>query len=308
MSFCQDVKSELSRIDNDRYDAVAQAYGLLLFGRRFGLSEISLLTENVGVMNAYRDACVLLCGKEPGVERTGRGKYSLRVETREDRVSILSALGYSATISKRINFDIFDSKPASGDDDRYGVFPAFIRGAFMSSGIMSDPSKSYHMEFVAPTSRIRADFIKLFDEFEDISPKTIERNNQYVVYIKKSSQIEDLLTIMGAQSSSVRLMEMKVDREMSNNGNRHANFRAANIDKAITAAAIQAEAVEVIERSMTLDSLPESLRETAQLRKKYPTMSLSQIGRMLSVPVSKSGLSHRMKKIILLAEELKGNG
>ena len=307
MSFCQDVKTELCDKNRDELDERAEAYGILLFGRSFSLMDISLLTENEAVSNAYRRAVRLLCGKEPKVSRTRAGKYCVSVDSAEDRRAVFSALDYESDLNKRILFTNFEPKPMADDDSRFGVYSAFVRGAFLASGIVTDPNRAYHIEFTCPTAAIRTDFIKLFDEFDTIEPKSTRRGSSYLIYIKNSSQIEDLLTLMGATDSTLRLIDTKVEREQANNSNRQINFTAANIDKMITAAARQTEAVETIERYSSIDMLPEELRRTAELRREFPTMSLSELGKRLPERISKSGLSHRMKRIIEIAEELSGH-
>lgn len=309
MSFCQDVKSELGQIVNDEADALAEAYGLLLFGRSFSVTGMSLLTENAAAAARYAAAVRLLCGRDAQTGQTAAGKYIVTVKRKSDRLAILNALGYSEdTVAMRINFRNFESKSHMTDEDTSGgVFGAFVRGAFLSAGIVTDPSKSYQLEFTAPTTRIRTDFVKIFDEFDDIVPRTADRETEKIVYFKNSSMIEDLLTIMGATNSTLELIGHKIRREKNNNSNRQSNFVTANIDRSITASAKQAEAVKVIASRIGLDSLPEELQETAELRLAHPTLSLSEIGRMLSSPISRSGLCHRMKRIMETADELKNN-
>ncbi len=298
MSFCQDVKKELCSVGNDDVDLLAQAYGILLFGRSFSLMDISLLTENESVADVYSEMVRLLCGNAPRVNRTQSGKFSLRVDNSQDRNKIFVSLGYEGEVNKRINLSNFEPKAEeAGDERRFSTLAAFVRGAFLASGIITDPEKSYHLEFSVPTLRIGNDFLKLFDEFDGIEPKLSRRGQKNIIYLKKSSQIEDLLTLMGATEATLRLIEIKLRREFNGDANRQANFSARNIVASIDAAVRQAEAVDKIEKYSSLDNLPDALRETAILRRDHPTAPLSELSAMLSEPVSKSGICHRMKRL-----------
>ena len=181
---------------------------------------------------------------------------------------------------------------------------SFFRGLFISSGNISDPKVTYHLEFAIFDEK-SADDIKALAISEDILFKQIKRRNKHVLYLKSSEQIEDFLYYINAQQISFELMETKILKDLKNNANRVTNFENANLEKVSKAAAEQIKAVELIIKKGRFDSLPEELKQTARLRLEYIELSLREIGEMSKPPVSKSGITHRMQRIIDFARELK---
>ena len=183
---------------------------------------------------------------------------------------------------------------------------AFIRGAFLAAGSISNPEKSYHFEIVCVSMERAMQLQQLIRSFGP-DAKIVERKNHYIVYIKEGAQIVDMLNIMEAHISLMNLENIRIVREMRNDVNRKVNCEAANINKTVNAAVRQMEDIRYLEMVGSLDSLPEGLAEIAALRLAHPDASLKELGEMLTPPVGKSGVNHRLRKISELAEKLREN-
>jgi hypothetical protein len=181
---------------------------------------------------------------------------------------------------------------------------AYIRGAFLGGGSISDPEKTYHLEFVNHNQEHSKDLSRLINSF-GLNSKIIARKDNYVVYIKEGEQIVDLLNIMGAHTSLLQLENIRVLKEMRNNINRIVNCETANLSKTINAAIRQIKNIEYIDKVMGIENLPPNLVDIARLRLIYREASLKELGQMLSTPVGKSGVNHRLRKIEEIAERLK---
>lgn len=181
---------------------------------------------------------------------------------------------------------------------------AFIRGAFLASGSMSDPNKAYHFEIVCRTPEQASRIQELMKEFET-EPKIVERKNHYVVYLKDGSQIVDMLNVMEAYVSLMNLENVRILKEMRNSVNRKVNCETANISKTVNAAVKQIADIEYIRDTEGLDSLPLPLREMAQVRLEHPEAPLKDLGKHMDPPVGKSGINHRLRKLSAIADTIR---
>lgn len=181
---------------------------------------------------------------------------------------------------------------------------AYIRGAFIGGGSISNPEKTYHLEFVTHSQEYAEDLCKIINSF-GLNSKVIQRKNSYIVYIKEGEQIVHLLNIVGAHTALLELENIRIMKEMRNNVNRLVNCETANLSKTVNAAVRQVESIKLIEKEIGLARLPQNLREVAELRLSYPDESLKELGEMLDPPVGKSGINHRLRKIEKIAEELR---
>ncbi len=289
MSFSSDVKKELCSIEFETDCCQrAEAYGILFFGRAFGKDEISLMTDYDYVADRYSDAIRYLTGAEPELIVSKSGKITVCVPSPEDRIDILNELGYSE--SER------SLRLLETNIENECCFGAFIRGVFLACGIITDPKKEYHLEFDVTFKSKSRDLIDVFKDFP-VTPKPSDRNGVNIVYFKDSSQIEDILTVMGAQMSVMELIGEKILKDVRNNVNRKVNCDSANLRKTAQAAANQTKAIEKLKSQGKFDDLPSDLKELAQLRIDNPEMTLSELGASLSKPLSRSGVNHKLKKL-----------
>ncbi len=243
--------------------------------------------------------------------RISMNPYSLSFET--DNPILIEKY---AILMKRA-FDIDVSKPLESQDCKkiveaiQGLYlektcckRAFIRGAFMASGSMTDPNKGYHFEIVCRTQAQASRLQELMKEFET-EPKVVERKNYYVVYLKEGSQIVDMLNVMEAYVSLMNLENVRILKEMRNTVNRKVNCETANISKTVNAAVKQISDIEYIRDTEGLDSLPLTLREMAMVRLEYPEAPLKDLGKYMDPPVGKSGINHRLRKLAAVAEAIR---
>lgn len=182
---------------------------------------------------------------------------------------------------------------------------SYIRGAFLGGGSITNPEKTYHLEFVTGSEEHSNNLRDLINSF-GLNSKIVLRKEYFVVYIKESEQIADLLNIIGAHQSLLKLEDIRILKNVRNNINRLVNCETANLGKTINASMRQIESIEKIRNSIGLSNLPDNLRQVAELRLEFKDSTLKELGSMLDPPVSKSGVNHRLRKIEKIAEEIGG--
>lgn len=313
MSFASEVKNELARIEPEKKCCMlAEIAGFLRVAGSIGLAgggkfKIVITTENPAIVRHYKK----LIQEYFGVETTfgigesdfsGRQKtYNINIDAENRSEQILRETGILLVRegNNYISDGIYQGLVKSKCCKR-----AYLRGVFMGSGTMSNPEKSYHLEFVCHTEAFAADLKKMINSFQDLEARQYKRGNHYIVYMKKADYIGDTLGIMGADSHSLKIENTWVDKSMRNKVNRMANCDNANVDKIVEAAMKQVEAIKKIRDVKGLNWLPEKLRETAELRLENPDISLAALGELCSPPLKKSGINGRLRKIEELAEKL----
>ena len=178
---------------------------------------------------------------------------------------------------------------------------AFLRGAFLAGGSVTDPRKGYHLELTTSHLSVGREMLALMREM-GLEPKAAQRKGNSVVYFKQSDRIEDLLTSIGAPLSAMEVMNAKLEKDLRGSVNRRVNCDAANLDKAVEAAMTQVESIRRLEDQGRLALLPEKLQETASLRLAHPEDTLSQLAQRYDPPITKSALNHRLRKLVELAK------
>ena len=181
---------------------------------------------------------------------------------------------------------------------------AFLRGAFLSVGSISDPEKGYHLEFVAATPQMAEQLRSVMQAF-DIEAKIVLRKKYHVVYLKEGSAIVDLLNVCEAPISLMNLENLRIIKEMRNSVNRRVNCETANITKTVNAASRQIEDIIFLKDFYGFQNLPDNLREMAEVRLENPDAPLKELGEYLSPKVGKSGVNHRLRKLSELAESIR---
>lgn len=299
MSFSSEVKDELSRlVPENACCRAAQAYGLAECGHAFAPAAVSLQTENPQVADAYRSLLSEVCRLGPDDwQDTPRQSavHIVAVADKPARLRVLDRFGHmEGEAFLRLNRANLECEECPA---------AYLRGAFLACGTVTNPSADYHMEFSIPQYHLSRDLLALMQEM-GFHARLARRKGSNIVYLKESEQIEDALTLMGATGASLQLMNVKIVKDIRNTANRIANCESANIDKTVTASLAQVEAIRRIEEKQGLDGLPEELRELARLRLENPEMSLRELGELLSEPLSRSGVNHRLRRIVEFAQEL----
>lgn len=309
MSFAGDVKKELSKADisvsNRR---LAECYGLLLYSRSFSPQSIKLKTEAMCVAERFSQHMGEMFGAIVEKKSTLRASkeyinlHSIKVLLETDCYRIFTFFGHTPDfLTLRVN-------RANIEDEL--CIAAFLRGVFLSCGSVNDPQKNYHLEFCVPYKNLSSDLCTIMGEITEcnLSPRTMVRNGSYIVYLKDSEQITDLLTYMGAVNSAMDIMNAKAYKQMRNVTNRRINSEIANITRTANASAKILNAIDKIDANEGLNSLPENLRVVAELKRENPELSLSALGNMLEPPISRSGVNHRINKIIEIADSIGSGG
>ena len=297
MSFSSDAKAELCQAKTDRKCcAVAECYGVLLYCNTFSAREIRIITASGGF--AARLPKLLRRGfglRFDSLPDAGTGKKTLIINDRDKLARIFSAFGSEpeGSLSHHINFGVIEEDCCR---------TAFVRGAFLAGGSVTDPEKRYHLELATPHRSVSREMFSVLLDM-GFSPKETQRSGNSLLYFKKADLIADFFTSLGAPVAAMNVMTAKVDKEMRNTVTRQINCDSANADKTVAAAQEQMAAIRRIVRSYGLDELPEPLKDAALLRITNPEASLADLARLSCPAVTKSCLSHRLKKIMSLAPE-----
>lgn len=299
MSFSSEVKEELCTLPLRDCCRVSLTYGMLETGHAFGGANLSLQTENEAVAALYKQTVTAVCGLASLREqRRDGGFFLLSVDNADDRRRVLARFGHTPEdVSVRLNRANLECEDCAA---------AYLRGAFLACGAVSNPESAYHLEFDVPHYRLSRDLLALLNEM-GLHAKYINRKGGHVVYFKESEQIEDCLTRMGAANASLELMGVKMVKNIRNNANRVTNCENANIDKTVAASAAQVDAVKRILAAGSLDALPPDLRTLAALRLENPELSLRELGEELAQrgeKLTRSGINHRLRRIMAFADKL----
>ena len=284
MSYSYDIKEELSSFNNWKNKELLKAefLGYILTGNTISNGEyIEFITENdYNIERFYKILFNLKINYEPEI----RGKCFVARIANSDIENIFSEL-------------INNTK----DDIKRTI----LRGSFLGAGSCTDPEKNYHLEIIFGDKR-NSEYIANLAKDYGIEFKSIIMKNEYMLYIKEADQVSVFLACIGANKAVLKLEEIRVLKEMKNNVNRIVNCETANLNKTIDAAISQIEDIQFLQKINKFEELSQEVREVALLRLEHPESSLKELGEMLSEPIGKSGVNHRLKKIQMLAEEYRG--
>lgn len=307
MSFSSEIKEELSaKIDSAKHCQIAELAAILAFCGEVTAGCLVLSTENIVVADKY----LMLLEAVAGIEKDSvdwcqdkkKGSAIFVTLNEEQSRHVLMTVKW-IDVMKGDAFVRCFANPIVIQKEC--CKRAFIRGAFLAAGSVSDPNKFYHYEIVCDSeddARQMADIITFFN----LDAKFISRKKSYVVYLKEGSHITDCLNIMGAYVSQMNLMNVMILKDMRNDVNRKVNCETANLNKTIEAAVKQIKDIEYIRDTVGLSYLKESLKEVAEIRLENPDMNLKDIGKLLTPEVGKSGVNHRLRKISEIASALRG--
>lgn len=312
MSFSAKVKSEVCRINEfTKEEAIATLSAIMKVSGTLGLTNrrfsFRVVTENAAtarlvfkLLKEYFNIHTRIMVKK-GTSLKKNNAYVILITEDLNVKELLMELSILKNEDDMMTlfYGIEDSVHKIENQKR-----AYIRGAFLGGGSISNPEKTYHLEFVTHNSDYAENFSELINEY-GLTSKVIQRKNSYVVYLKEGEQIVDLLNIIGAHSSLLYLENVRIMKEMRNNVNRLVNCETANLSKTVNAAVRQVESIRLIEKEIGFQRLPKNLREVAEARLKYPDESLKELGELLVPAVGKSGVNHRLRRIEKIADELR---
>ena len=296
MSFSYETKNELCRtVSEDLCCAVAECYGMLLYCNTFNAREIRIITGNQRLgrhlTERFTQAFSVSFDVVPEPEKTGKQAYVINRPEKLDRVFETYGASADSLLAHHVNLGVLEEECCRR---------SFIRGAFLTGGAIIDPAKSYHLELVTDHYNVSRETYSLLLDM-GFPPKETVRGGNFVIYFKQSSAIEDFLTLIGAPLHAMELMSAKIEKDMRNSVNRKVNCDTANVTKTVDAAAFQIEAINRIEAAGKFEALPERLRQTALLRMQNPELSIKELAELSVPPVTKSCLSHRLRKLIELS-------
>ena len=315
MSFSSDAKEELSRIgDQERHCMISELSAIIsLCGKvtREGSGyTIVLHTENVAVARRFYTLVRHVFDYQPEVSATRHNYlkknryYMISIRNQDRALKILKALAQIDNLGRlREDWSIRDNPVLQ----RTCCQRAYLRGAFLSAGSLTDPEKNYHFEIVCQGADLAEQIRDLFDNF-GLEAKIVIRKKYHVVYLKEGSMISDTLNIIGAHISLMKFENVRILKDVRNSVNRRVNCEAANINKTVSAARKQIEDIEYIKNTVGLEHLPENLRDVAYARLEDPEAALKELGEMLQKPLGKSGVNHRLRKLSSIAQNIRDYG
>lgn len=298
-SFSGSAKAEICKEFPQRpCCALAQCFGVLLFCNSFGSDGIRIVTENrefsQGLPKLFRKAFGLNFDILPSPDATG--KLIFQITQPQKIAKIMEAFGFSAgnTLALHVNLPVVENDCCKA---------AFLRGAFLAGGSVTDPEKGYHLEITTTHSGVSRQTYTLMQEVLRFYPKTAARGGGQVLYLKQSDQISDFLTFLGAPVAAMGIMEARLEKELNNKVNRRCNCDEANTSKVVEAAQEQLGAIRLLQESGKLEHLPHKLLQAALARREHPYASLTELAAMMEPPITKPAMNHRLKKLVALAKE-----
>ena len=315
MSFSSEVKEELSHVDgHENHCMIAELAAIIgLCGKikcEDGRYSLILHTENLSVARRFYSLIKDVFHFQPQVSTT---QHEFLKKNRFYMISIEES-GQTLKILKTAqlinNLGQMDEEFSVKDNpvlQRTCCRRAFLRGAFLSAGSITDPEKNYHFEIACISSEKAAQIKELF-EFFGLEAKIVLRKKYYVVYLKEGAMISDTLNIMEAHIALMKFENVRILKDVRNSVNRRVNCEAANINKTVSAARKQIEDIEYIKNTVGLERLSENLRDIAYARLEEPDATLKELGEKLSSPVGKSGVNHRLRKLSQIAQDIREKG
>ena len=225
-----------------------------------------------------------------------KGKLNFQITDHDKITDIMDWYGFDPqdTLSVHINLAVIEEDCCKA---------AFLRGAFLAGGSVTDPSKGYHLELNTTHQSVAREGYSLMQEAMGFAPKTAPRGGGQVLYFKQSDLISDCLTYLGAHVAAMGIMEAKLEKELNNNVNRRCNCDDANISKVVEAAQEQLIATRILRERSLYDQLPVKMKQAAEAREKNPEASLTELAAMMEPSISKPAMNHRLKKLVQMAQE-----
>lgn len=300
VSFSSSAKAEICRyIPQKHCCALAECFGVLLYCNCFQSDGIKIITESREfayiLPKLFKKAFDISFDTYPSL--ASPGKLVFQIWDPEKIREIMDEFGFSVddTLSLHVNYPLVEEECCKA---------AFLRGAFLAGGSVTDPGKGYHMELSTTHQCVARETNLLIREAMTFSPKMATRGGGQVLYLKQSELISDLLTYLGASVAAMGIMETRLEKELNNKVNRRCNCDDANTSKVVEAAQEQLYAIRILREAEQLEKLPEKIKMAALARENNPSASLSELASMMEPPITKPAMNNRMKKLAQLAKEI----
>lgn len=288
-SFSKRTKEMLCRQElSENCCCEAELMGIIMFSGKFKGSQVRVAFDSIDAASRFNHLLKKCLDVEVKTESLKSSFFCVLSDKK-----VLSRIVEHETSSKSLTDVLVKNECCRG---------AFLRGAFLGGGTVTDPKKNYNMEFVVHSKKIHDEFMLLLQEM-GLGFRSIVKKNSYVLYTKNSEIICDALAYMGAFGAQMEMLNVKIEREVRSDITRASNGETANMDKVMEASGRHIAAIKKLSETMGLENLPDELKEIAMLRAEYEDLSLEQLGKKLLPPLSKSGVNHRLKKLLELAEK-----
>lgn len=299
VSFSASAKAEICRaFPQKKCCALAECFGILLFCNSFGADGVRIITESrelaLMLPKLFKKAFHVNFDSAP--DEDASGKQVFQITNPEKLTAIMEAFGFGTrdTLALHINLPVVEEDCCKA---------AFLRGAFLAGGSVTDPGKGYHLEITTTHQSVAREAYTLFEEALGFYPKNARRGGGHVLYLKQSEQISDCLTFLGAHIAAMGIMEARLEKELKNKVNRRCNCDEANTTKVVEAAQEQLAAIRALRERGLLEHLPQKLAQAAMAREEHPEASLTELAAMMEPPITKPAMNHRLKKLVSLAKE-----
>ncbi len=299
ISFSASAKAEVCRAPlTKNCCSVAECFGVLLFGNSFTAEGVRIITESRDfaqrLPKLFHKAFSMDFDVRP---QEDSGKQVFAITDSEKCKRLMDTYGFhpASTLSLHINLQILEDDCCKN---------AFLRGAFLAGGSVTDPEKGYHLELTTSHQSVAREAYALMQDALGFYPKQASRAGGRVLYLKQSDQIADCLTYLGAPVAAMGIMEAKLEKELNNEVNRRCNCDDANTSKVVEAAQEHLNAIRILRNRGLFDKLPTKLMAAAIAREQNPDASLTELAQLMEPPITKPAMNHRLKKLVQLAQEV----
>ena len=301
VSFSGSAKAEICKnIPVKKCCALAECFGILLYCNTFSADTVKIVTESreFGQLlpKLFKKAFNISFDVFPSLEAPG--KLAFQIMDADKIAAIMETYGFGRgeTVSLHVNLPVLEEECCKG---------AFLRGAFLAGGSVTDPVKGYHLELATAHRSVARETFALMGDVLPFAPKLTERGGSAVLYLKQSEKISDYLTFLGGSVAAMAVMETRLEKEMSNKVNRRCNCDDANISKVVEAAQEQLAAIRILRETGAFDNLPDKLRQAAVAREENPEAALTELASQMEPPISKPAMNHRLQRLVQMAQEVK---
>ncbi len=299
VSFSAAAKAEVCRvIPHKQCCALAECFGILLYCNCFQTDGIKIITESREfayiLPKLFKKAFDVSFDSYPSMEAPGKLVFQIWDEEKIGQIMDSFGFDMEQTLSLHVNFPVVEEDCCKS---------AFLRGAYLAGGSVTDPGKGYHMELTTTHQSVARETDVLMREVMNFPPKMAKRGGGSVLYLKQSELISDFLTFLGAPVAAMGIMEARLEKELNNKVNRRCNCDDANTSKVVEAAQEQLAAIRILKDAELLDKLPDKIKQAALAREQNPSASLSELASMMEPAITKPAMNNRMKKLVQLAKE-----
>ena len=299
-SFSAAAKAEICKTIPNKYCcALAECFGVLLFCNCFDRESVRIITESrefaYVLPKLFKKAFDVEFDMFPSLAAPGKLVFQIHDPQKLDQIFSDCGFYRENMLSLHLNLPLVEEECCRS---------AFLRGAFLAGGSVTDPEKGYHLELTTTHHNVAREAYTLIHEVLSFYPKMAPRGGGQVLYLKQSDQISDFLACLGASVASMGIIEAKLEKELNNKVNRRCNCDDANTSKVVEAAQEQLTAIRILREREVVDKLPLKLQQAVVAREQNPEASLSELASMMEPAISKPAMNHRLKKLVELSKEV----